>query len=168
MIGAVQNYQRCQAQWISLVQLAFYLEDVELAESTGSLPSKWTQMLEANGRRGHHNPSKSSISIVSRLFRDYFPSLYSKIRFLWHVTLRRPIMQVTKICMKFLIIKFLNFDIIFQLVAIYFAAMTTLILWSECTFFIVRPQLSLAARILHSAAIGYHYKLIQVRILYII
>uniref|UniRef100_A0A7E4ZU73 LMBR1 domain-containing protein 2 n=1 Tax=Panagrellus redivivus TaxID=6233 RepID=A0A7E4ZU73_PANRE len=43
-----------------------------------------------------------------------------------------------------------------------FAGMTLLIMWSECTFFIVHPQLSLAARILRAAALGYHYKYIQI------
>lgn len=49
-----------------------------------------------------------------------------------------------------------------------FAAMTVLIMWSECTFFIIHPQLSLAARILRSAALGYHYKYIQVSITFLI
>uniref|UniRef100_A0A914YY17 Uncharacterized protein n=1 Tax=Panagrolaimus superbus TaxID=310955 RepID=A0A914YY17_9BILA len=35
-------------------------------------------------------------------------------------------------------------------------------MWSECTFFIIHPQLSLAARILRAAALGYHYKYIQI------
>jgi len=62
------------------------------------------------------------------------------VQFLWHVVAKR------RIC---------------QGLACLFAVMTVLIMWSECTFFIVEPQLSLAARILRWAALGYHYKYIQ-------
>ncbi|CAD5216237.1 unnamed protein product [Bursaphelenchus xylophilus] len=53
-------------------------------------------------------------------------------------------------------------EVMIRVLAVICLAMTILILWSECTFFIVKPQLSLAARILHSMALGYHYKYIQV------
>ncbi|KAL3068090.1 hypothetical protein niasHT_038080 [Heterodera trifolii] len=132
VIIAAQNYCHCQAQWHSLVELAFYLEDVEVAEQSGVLPVRWVQ-LNANGVS--RNTTKPAFS----LFRDHF-ELFNKVRFLWFVTLRRPFAQCLAVC---------------------FAVMTALILWSECTFFIVSPQLSLAARILHGAARGYHYKFIQ-------
>ena len=75
----------------------------------------------------------------STLLQRYVPPA---LRLLWHTTLKRPLVQ---------------------LAGVVCALLTVLIVWSECTFFIVRPQLSLAARILHSAAIGYHYKYIQVK-----
>ncbi|KAK0416236.1 hypothetical protein QR680_012366 [Steinernema hermaphroditum] len=63
------------------------------------------------------------------------------VRFYWQVFMKRPLLQ---------------------LCGIVFASMTVLIMWSECTFFIVSPTLTLAARLLHSLAIGYHYKYIQI------
>ncbi|KAH7714179.1 LMBR1-like conserved region family protein [Aphelenchoides avenae] len=63
------------------------------------------------------------------------------VLYAWHVNLKRPF---------------------FKACGIAFAIMTLLILWSECTFFIVHPQLSLAARILHGFAENYHYKYVQV------
>ncbi len=45
--------------------------------------------------------------------------------------------------------------------------MTAMIAWSECTFFIVHPRLSIAAIVLHAAANGYHYKYIEVSYLII-
>lgn len=62
-------------------------------------------------------------------------------RFAWHITLKRPM---------------------FQTAGIFCAVMTIIIMWSEMTFFIVSPQISLASWILHSLALGYHYKYIQV------
>ncbi|KAI6218162.1 hypothetical protein M3Y99_01726400 [Aphelenchoides fujianensis] len=50
------------------------------------------------------------------------------VRFAWHVTFKRPLIQAA---------------------ALLCSSMTLLVMWSECTFFIVHPQLSMAARILH-------------------
>lgn len=136
VIIAGQTYQRCQVQWRSLIELAFYLEDLEVAEGLGKLPSKWAQI------------SDSTINLPNtKRGRTVFPlssnpnPLMENMRFLWHIRLQRPV---------------------FQFLAIIFFAMTILVLWSECTFFIVHPQLSLAARLLHGAARGDHYKFIQI------
>lgn len=84
VINASQTYQRCQVQWRSLLELAFYLEDVNMAESLGKLPSKWTQ-LEAQNCSGKK----------ARFSRNFHP-LFEKLRFLWHVQLQRPVFQVFK------------------------------------------------------------------------
>uniref|UniRef100_A0A914QX75 Uncharacterized protein n=1 Tax=Panagrolaimus davidi TaxID=227884 RepID=A0A914QX75_9BILA len=76
----------------------------------------------------------------SLLIADKRIKIPENIQLLWHVTGKRRLAQVTSIL---------------------FAIMTVLIMWSECTFFIIHPQLSLAARILRAAALGYHYKYIQ-------
>uniref|UniRef100_A0A183BTL8 G_PROTEIN_RECEP_F1_2 domain-containing protein n=1 Tax=Globodera pallida TaxID=36090 RepID=A0A183BTL8_GLOPA len=136
VINAAQNYRHCQAQWHSLIESAFYLEDVEVAEQSGLLPAQWARLDVVNG--GGTNRRKTKSAALSLLVAA-LPG-YAKARFHLFVTLRRPISQCLAVC---------------------FAAMTALILWSECTFFIVSPQLSLAARVLHSAARGYHYKFIQ-------
>uniref|UniRef100_A0A914HJB5 Phosphatidylglycerophosphatase and protein-tyrosine phosphatase 1 n=1 Tax=Globodera rostochiensis TaxID=31243 RepID=A0A914HJB5_GLORO len=137
VINAAQNYRHCQAQWHSLIESAFYLEDVELAEQSGLLPAQWARLDVGNGGTNRRK-TKSAAAALSLLVAA-LPG-YAKARFHLFVTLRRPISQCLAVC---------------------FAAMTALILWSECTFFIVSPQLSLAARVLHSAARGYHYKFIQ-------
>ncbi|KAI6197513.1 hypothetical protein M3Y94_01232900 [Aphelenchoides besseyi] len=115
VIEAIQNHHRTQSQWYTLIQKAFYLEDVEVAETSGKLPD-WPET-----------------SVLARQIPD-------PVRFAWHVTLKRPLIQAA---------------------AVVCASMTLLIMWSECTFFIVSPQLSLAARFLHSMALGYHYKYLQ-------
>uniref|UniRef100_A0AC35G736 LMBR1 domain-containing protein 2 n=1 Tax=Panagrolaimus sp. PS1159 TaxID=55785 RepID=A0AC35G736_9BILA len=76
----------------------------------------------------------------SLLIADKRIKIPENIQLLWHITGKRRLAQVTSIL---------------------FAFMTVLIMWSECTFFIIHPQLSLAARILRAAALGYHYKYIQ-------
>ncbi|KAI6194950.1 LMBR1 domain-containing protein 2-B [Aphelenchoides besseyi] len=111
VIEAIQNHHRTQSQWYTLIQKAFYLEDVEIAETSGKLPD-WPE---------------------TSVFARQIPI---PVRFAWHVTLKRPLIQAT---------------------AVVCASMTLLIMWSECTFFI----LSLAARFLHSMALGYHYKYLQ-------
>uniref|UniRef100_A0A915E2T7 Uncharacterized protein n=1 Tax=Ditylenchus dipsaci TaxID=166011 RepID=A0A915E2T7_9BILA len=132
VIDAVQDHHRCQAQWKSLICKALYLEDIELAEATRQLPPKWTTI--------HTLDSSATSKPKSSGFLGSNYQLPHSTRFLWHVTLKRPL--------------YLTFGIIC-------AMMTGMIVWSECTFFVVYPQLSLAARILHNAAHGYHYKYIQ-------
>jgi hypothetical protein len=111
----VQSYRRSQAQWNAYIQSAFYLEDVESAEVSGKLPN-WPR------------------NALSR-------NLPESVRFAWHVTFKRPLLQAS---------------------GLFCGLMTIVIMWSECTFFVVKPQLSLAARLLHSLALGYHYKYIQI------
>lgn len=94
---------------------AFYLEDIDAAETSRKLPS-WPRNALCN------NVPDSAI-------------------FAWHVTIKRPLLQTA---------------------GIFCALMTVLIMFSECTFFIVTPQLSLAARLLYSLALRYHYKYIQI------
>uniref|UniRef100_A0A914XNZ7 Uncharacterized protein n=1 Tax=Plectus sambesii TaxID=2011161 RepID=A0A914XNZ7_9BILA len=62
------------------------------------------------------------------------------IEYYWEVVLKRPLLQIAG---GFLFL------------------MTLVIVWSECTFFLVRPSLSIAAAIVHTASDGYHYKYIQ-------
>ncbi|TKR77026.1 hypothetical protein L596_018076 [Steinernema carpocapsae] len=77
---------------------------------------------------------------LSRVQGSYVP-IPPVVKYYWHVVLKRPLLQV---------------------LGILFASMTLLIMWSECTFFIVSPTLTLAARLLHAFALGYHYKYIQI------
>ncbi|VDN03870.1 unnamed protein product [Thelazia callipaeda] len=65
----------------------------------------------------------------------------SQFYFFWHV-----------MCKKFLL----------RIFGLFFFLMTAFIMWSECTFFIVHPRLSLAAFIIHYVAYGYHYLYIQI------
>uniref|UniRef100_A0A0R3S0S6 LMBR1 domain-containing protein 2 n=1 Tax=Elaeophora elaphi TaxID=1147741 RepID=A0A0R3S0S6_9BILA len=61
--------------------------------------------------------------------------------FLWHVFYKRILMKV---------------------LGFFFYMITGFIMWSECTFFIIHPRLSLAALIVHHAAHGHHYLHIQI------
>ncbi|KAM3719436.1 G-protein coupled receptor-associated protein [Dirofilaria immitis] len=61
--------------------------------------------------------------------------------FLWHVLFKRPLLKI---------------------LGLFFYVLTGFIMWSECTFFVMHPQLSLAALIVHHAAYAYHYLRIQV------
>ncbi|CAG9536789.1 unnamed protein product [Cercopithifilaria johnstoni] len=65
----------------------------------------------------------------------------SRICFLWHVFYKRTLMKI---------------------LGLFFYVITGFVMWSECTFFIVHPRLSLAALIVHHAAHGYHYLHIQI------
>ncbi|KAI1719917.1 LMBR1-like membrane protein domain-containing protein [Ditylenchus destructor] len=139
VLDAVQDHHRCQAQWRALINKAFYLEDVDLAEATHQLPPKWTTIATdlptfAKFKRSGMMGGKDIV-------------LPHSMRYAWHITLKRPL--------------FMAFGVIC-------AAMTCMIMWSECTFFVIHPQLSIAARILHSAARGYHYKYIQICAVFLI
>ncbi|VDK69165.1 unnamed protein product [Litomosoides sigmodontis] len=65
----------------------------------------------------------------------------SRAGFLWHV------------CYKWTLLKILG---------LFFYVITGFLMWSECTFFIIHPRLSLAALFVHHAAYGYHYLRIQI------
>lgn len=132
VIRAVQTHQRCQIQWRSLLEKSFYLEDVELSERMGKIPKQWTTFSEQNKPK-FYGPSR---------FRGFeLPAVPDKIQFFWHCKVKQHL---------------------FKFLALLFTTMTTLILWSECTFFISSPQLSLAALLLHGLATNYHYKFIQI------
>lgn len=81
----MQNHHRCQAQWQAIVTNALYLEDVEIAETTKQLPVKWIK-LSIWGR--------STWPQMDNGLFDQIKLPYS-VRFLWHVTLKRPLLQVT-------------------------------------------------------------------------
>jgi thioesterase domain-containing protein len=70
VIEAVQNHHRTQAQWRAYINRAFYLEDVEAAETSGKLPN-WPR---------------------NTLFARHLPE---SAQFAWHVTLKRPLLQTT-------------------------------------------------------------------------
>ncbi|KAI1727532.1 LMBR1-like membrane protein [Ditylenchus destructor] len=139
VLDAVQDHHRCQAQWRALINKAFYLEDVDLAEATHQLPPKWTTIVTdlPTSAKFKRSGMMGGNDIV----------LPHPMRYAWHITLKRPV--------------FMTFGVIC-------AAMTCMIMWSECTFFVIHPQLSIAARILHSAARGYHYKYIQICAVFLI
>uniref|UniRef100_A0A8R1TJV2 LMBR1 domain-containing protein 2 homolog n=1 Tax=Onchocerca volvulus TaxID=6282 RepID=A0A8R1TJV2_ONCVO len=65
----------------------------------------------------------------------------SHFYFLWHVLYKRTLLKI---------------------LGLFFYVMTGFIMWSECTFFIIHPRLSLAALIVHHAAYFYHYLHIQI------
>ncbi|CAK5026621.1 unnamed protein product [Meloidogyne enterolobii] len=132
VIRAVQTFHRCQIQWNSLLEQSFYLEDVELSERMGKIPKQWTTFTEKN---------KPKFYGQSRFGGFELPAIPEKIQFFWHCKIKQQL---------------------FKFLAILFTFMTTLILWSECTFFISSPQLSLAALLLHGLAKNYHYKFIQI------
>uniref|UniRef100_A0A183CML1 Glyco_trans_2-like domain-containing protein n=1 Tax=Globodera pallida TaxID=36090 RepID=A0A183CML1_GLOPA len=90
VINAAQNYRHCQAQWHSLIESAFYLEDVEVAEQSGLLPAQWARLDVVNG--GGTNRRKTKSAALSLLVAA-LPG-YAKARFHLFVTLRRPISQV--------------------------------------------------------------------------
>nr|CDP97965.2 Bm2824 [Brugia malayi] len=65
----------------------------------------------------------------------------SRVYFLWHVLYKRTLLKI---------------------LGLFFYAITGFVMWSECTFFIVHPRLSLAALIVHHAAYDYHYLHVQI------
>ncbi|VBB28553.1 unnamed protein product [Acanthocheilonema viteae] len=65
----------------------------------------------------------------------------SRVCFLWHVFYKRTLLKI---------------------LGLFFYVITGFVMWSECTFFIVHPRLSLAALIVHYVAHGYHYLHIQI------
>uniref|UniRef100_A0A1I8EZG2 LMBR1 domain-containing protein 2 n=1 Tax=Wuchereria bancrofti TaxID=6293 RepID=A0A1I8EZG2_WUCBA len=73
--------------------------------------------------------------------RSYFFYCPSRVCFLWHVLYKRTLLKI---------------------LGLFFYVMTGFVMWSECTFFIVHPRLSLAALIVHSTAYDYHYLHIQI------
>ncbi|KAK6103701.1 LMBR1-like membrane family protein [Brugia pahangi] len=65
----------------------------------------------------------------------------SRVCFLWHVLYKRTLLKI---------------------LGLFFYVITGFVMWSECTFFIVHPRLSLAALIVHHAAYDYHYLHVQI------
>ncbi|MFH4979258.1 hypothetical protein AB6A40_005967 [Gnathostoma spinigerum] len=65
---------------------------------------------------------------------------FNKLQYCWHVILKRPLCKVLGWISVFL---------------------TLIVMWSECTFFIIHPQLSIAAILVHAASRGYHYIYIE-------
>uniref|UniRef100_A0A914M6C5 Uncharacterized protein n=1 Tax=Meloidogyne incognita TaxID=6306 RepID=A0A914M6C5_MELIC len=164
VIRAVQTFHRCQIQWNSLLEKSFYLEDVELSERMGKIPKQWTTFTEKN---------KPKFYGPSRFGGFELPAIPEKIQFFWHCKIKQQLFKeitfnyyITHLPHVFYssLLNFpkFNFSFVFQFLAILFTIMTTLILWSECTFFISSPQLSLAALLLHGLAKNYHYKFIQI------
>lgn len=84
VINTVQTFQRCNVQWRSTIEMAFYLEDVEMAEQMGKLPTKWAQINDGNLKRDQQ-----------RRNRSVFDNWKEHLRFCWHVIMQRPIFKVS-------------------------------------------------------------------------
>ncbi|VDN25698.1 unnamed protein product [Gongylonema pulchrum] len=72
-----------------------------------------------------------------------------QFQYFWHVICKKTLLKLL-VCSPF------------QILGLLFYVMTGFVMWSECTFFIIHPRLSLAAQFVHLAAHGYHYLYIQV------
>uniref|UniRef100_A0A0N5ALM3 LMBR1 domain-containing protein 2 n=1 Tax=Syphacia muris TaxID=451379 RepID=A0A0N5ALM3_9BILA len=64
----------------------------------------------------------------------------NRFEYIWHVILKPRLLKI---------------------ISIAFFGMTAFIMWSECTFFVVHPTLSLASKVVAAAAMSYHYLEIQ-------
>uniref|UniRef100_A0A915PT97 Uncharacterized protein n=1 Tax=Setaria digitata TaxID=48799 RepID=A0A915PT97_9BILA len=84
---------------------------------------------------------RSKLFSSTKVHQPNFSHIPPRFCFLWHVLYKRTLLKV---------------------LGLFFYVMTGFVMWSECTFFVIHPRLSMAAVIVHRAAYGYHYLHIQI------
>lgn len=141
VIKAVYNYDRYQAQWVSLISTALFLEDVEKAINEKRLPSNWAKT-SASVKNSEQSVNQIILFLRSQFAVFNAHPVVMAFKYHWYVHIWSPF---------------------FKMLGLLATSMALVVLWSECFFWIVRPfSLSLVAQILHRLALGYHYKYLQI------